>query len=119
MSKDNFLYVVTPDDNVTGQFLLTKRSKKGLYVGQYLVTINGDHTDEVLDHMVFCNCMGFNVQKYAKVLHKHVRIALHYLRHNHEPKYNNCYSLDSTNKPVMVFKGQLPSAVEDLMASET
>ncbi len=87
----------------------TYRIEKSLYGGvgmeQYLVELPKKVMADDLEHLepedVYCNCMGYRMQKYDKRLHKHVQLVFDFVRRG-QPLFVDYTLADVDNEVIHV-----------------
>lgn len=76
-------------------FTITK-TLRGAFCEEYQVQLT-ERIDDEGNRIVWCNCPGFLMQKYAKVDHKHVKLAIDFVDRGEMP--NAVYKLEAkTNR---------------------
>ncbi len=96
-SSIEYLYLIKPmiREGVVmgGSYVITKYKHEGVEAETYTVSIENPKTGPLVP---YCSCMGFRMQKYPKIRHKHVKMALDYQAQG-EPREGIYYRIGKDN----------------------
>ena len=96
-SSIEYLYLIKPmlrgNKIFGGNYVITKYKAEGVQVETYTVELTPSADGPLIP---YCSCMGFRMQKYPKIQHKHVKIALDFQSRG-EPKWGVYYRIGKDN----------------------
>ncbi len=100
-----FTYEITRDEKFK-RYIIGKYDSDGQHTETYHVYIpyKGHGTEETEEDNVFCDCMGFQRQKYAAHLHKHILLVKQFMESGRDV---GLYKLDK-NHNITDMKKELP-----------